>query len=102
MTSTTMLARNTEYTFLRNVSQTKHGGALMPDVSSWTKPPTQLFQLTCISRKSVFEIDHAMLLFPNFIVTITFVSHAGERVRRWASQDEVATHDTCSSPCCRR
>ncbi len=90
MISITGLARNTEYTFLTNVSPMIHSGTLVPDVSSWKKPPTQLLPLTCISRKSAFKISHEMLLFPNFIFTVTFVPHAvphaETRVRRLALQ----------------
>ncbi len=102
MMGITGLARNTEHTVLRNVSPMIHGGALMPDMSSGKKPPTQLFTLTCISRNSAFESGHAMLLFLNFFVTVTYVTHAAERVRRWTSLHGLATNDPSSSPRCRR
>jgi hypothetical protein len=53
------LARNTEYTFLRNVSPTIHGGAL-PLVSNWKNAPRQrsLDGDTRPRRKSAGEIGH--------------------------------------------
>lgn len=72
------LERNTEYTFLRKVSPTIHGGALVPAVLSAKNAPTQLSEVSCCRRKSALLIGHAISLEPNFIVTFTVVLQAGE------------------------
>lgn len=72
------LERNTEYTFLRKVSPTIHGGALVPAVLSAKNAPTQLSDESCCRRKSALLIGHAISLEPKRIVTFTFVLQAAK------------------------